>query len=255
VTTAPENPFAAADVGAVYARGRPYHHPRTLTRVLMLVGDEPVRRALDVACGTGMSTTALGGIAGTVAGVDLSPEMLRAAAPLGNGGYLLGRAERLPFRDAAFDAVTCSSGVHWFDQPRFYAELHRVLAPHAWVGLYDHYFVDMPGVGDFRAWAADLFARYPLPERNLQVGDPANEVPDGFELVATDLYEDPIEMTAQEFVDYQLTISHCVAAVERGTARSDVRAWLEASIAPLFAGERARVLRFLGSVTCLRRVP
>lgn len=249
-----DNPFAATDVGALYARGRPYHHPRSLARVRALVGTEPVERALDVACGTGMSTAALAELANAVVGLDVSTEMLGAALRAPNVGYVLGSAERMPFPDASFDAVTCSSGVHWFDQPRFFAELRRVLHPGGWVGLYDHYFMKMQGVHAFKDWVRDLFERYPLPPRNPQVGDPRAETPEGFELVGREFFEDPIAMTQDEFADYQLTVSHCVAAVERGTPRADVRAWLLESTAPLFAGVSTRTLEFMGSITCLRAV-
>jgi ubiquinone/menaquinone biosynthesis C-methylase UbiE len=261
VTTTPDNPFAAAEVGALYARGRPYHHPRSLARLRVLLAagnadaEVDVERALDVACGTGMSTVALADFAGVVAGIDISPEMMRVAPAAPNVTYMLGRAERLPFVDGAFDAVTCSSGIHWFDQERFYAELHRVVRPGGWIGLYDHYFMRMPGVAEFRAWAGELFRRYPLPPRNPQVGDPRADTPAGFELVGSELFEDPIEMTPDAFADYQLTVSHCVAAAERGTPRAEIRDWLLASTAPLFGDSSTRVVQFLGTITCLRRLP
>jgi len=253
-TPAPHNPFAARDVGVLYQRGRPYHHPRTLARVRALVGDATVGRGLDVACGTGMSTVALAGFATSVVGLDISAEMMRVAPPMENVTYMLGNAERLPLSAGAIDAVTCSSGVHWFDQEGFYTELRRVVRPGGWIGLYDHYFLGMQGVEEFQAWVGELFARYPLPPRNPQVGDPRAETPAGFELVGTDLFEDPIEMTREEFVDYQLSVSHCVAAAERGTPRSDIRAWLLASTAPLFGTSATRVLQFIGTITCLRRL-
>jgi len=251
---APENPFAAADVGVVYAHGRPYHHPRSLARIHAALGVDTVSRALDVACGTGMSSVALAEHAGTVVGLDISAEMLRAARTAPNVAYMLGSAERMPFPAATFDAVTCCSGVHWFDQHRFFAELQRVLRPDGWVGLYDHYFMKMSGVREFRDWTRELFERYPLPPRNVQVGDPRAETPAGFSHVANDFFEDPIPMTRKEFVDYQLTVSHCVAAVERGTPRAEIRAWLLASTEPLFAGVDTRTIEFLGSITCLRVV-
>jgi SAM-dependent methyltransferase len=263
VTTAPENPFAAASVGALYRRGRPYHHPRTLARVRALVAgatgsDSELGCALDVACGTGMSTTALADIVranfgGVVVGLDISPEMMRVAPPAANVTYLLGRAERLPFASEVFDAATCCSGVHWFDQARFYGELRRVLRPGGWTALYDHYFVGMDG--EFREWTRALFDRYPLPPRNHQVGDPRAEIPDGFELLGSDVFADPIELSQEQFVAYQLTVSYCVAAVERGTPRSEIREWLLASSAPFFPDDTTRVLEFMGTSTCLRRLP
>jgi len=259
VTTTPENPFAAIDVGALYQRGRPYHHPRSLARVRAVVAaagaDPEVGRALDVACGTGLSTVALAEFSRLVVGLDISPEMMRVAPPIANVTYMLGRAERLPFVDNAFDAVTCSSGVHWFDQERFFAELRRVVRPGGWIGLYDHYFMGMLGVDAFRAWARELFDRYPLPPRNPQVGDPRAETPAGFEVIGTEMFDDPIEMSADAFADYQLTVSHCVAAAERGTPRGEIRDWLLASTAPLFGDAPTRTLVFGGMITCLRPLP
>ncbi len=257
MTTTPDNPFLAGDVGALYARGRPYHHPRSLTRLRALLAgrDGEVERALDVACGTGMSTLALAEFAGTVVGLDISPEMMRVAPQAPNTSYMLGSAEQLPFSAGVFDAVTCSTAVHWFDQARFYTEIRRVVRPEGWIGLYDHYFIGMQGVDEFRAWTIELFERYPLPARGLQVGDPRAETPPGFELVGTDGFEDPIEMTPDEFADYQLTVSHCVEAVERGTPRSEIRDWLMTSTAPLYGDASTRVVQFLGMITCLRRLP
>jgi ubiquinone/menaquinone biosynthesis C-methylase UbiE len=251
----PDNPFAAAQIGEVYRRGRPYHHPRSLARIRAVVGGAPVECALDVACGTGLSTIALADHAASVVGLDLSPAMMRAAPVHPGVGYALGRAEALPFGAGCFDAVTCCSGVHWFDQERFFAELHRVMRPSAWVGLYDHYFLQMRDADAFAGWARALFARYPLPPRNPQVGDPRSVVPDGFELVASEFFDDPIEMTRESFADYQITVSHCVSAVERGTPRDAVYAWLLESMDPLFDGVTTRTVEFIGSITCLRRVP
>jgi ubiquinone/menaquinone biosynthesis C-methylase UbiE len=254
--TAPGNPFAASDAGAVYARGRPFHHPRSLARIRTLVGDEPIGYALDVACGTGMSTVALAEHAVHAIGLDASPEMLTAARRDAPVSYLLGNAERLPFPPDTVDAVTCCSGVHWFDQARFFAELHRVLRPQGWVGLYDHYFVgEMVGVPAFTQWASSMLETFPLPPRNPQVGDPSASTPAGFEKIADDFFGDDIEFTQDAFADYQLTISNFVTAAENGTPRSELRTWLLETLAPLWEGASTRTLRFLGSITALRRVP
>jgi SAM-dependent methyltransferase len=251
-----DNPFAAAGVGEHYDRGRPYHHGRTLARVIEMVGGGPMARALDVACGTGMSTVALAGYADATVGVDLSPEMLRSARHAPGAHYLLARAETLPFRATAFDAATCSSGVHWFDQTRFFAELHRVLRPGAWVGLYDHYFVgEMVGVPAFADWLREALERYPLPPRNPQVGDPRSMEPAGFEKIGDDVFADDIAMTHGELTSYQLTISNFVDAAEKGAGRTELEAWALESTAPLFAGAATRTVRFLGSVSCFRRIP
>ena len=248
------NPFAAPGVGVHYDRGRPFHHPRSVERILAIVGRDEIGRALDIACGTGMSTVALAEHASSVVGVDVSPEMLRSARRAEGVRYLLGSAERMPFVPESFGAVTCCSGVHWFDQHAFFAELYRVLRPGAWVGLYDHYFIgEMVGVPAFADWLRDSLERYPLPPRNPQVGDPRSLQPEGFFKIGDELFADDIEMTHAELTDYQLTISNFVDAAERGVGREELEAWALATTAPLFAGVPTRTVRFLGSITCFRR--
>ena len=249
------NPFAAPGVGSLYERGRPFHHPRSLARIQTIVGDAPMERALDLACGTGMSTVALSDLSAFVVGVDASPEMLRVARGAPGLTYLLAHAERLPLPDASFDAATCCSGVHWFEQERFFAELRRVLRPGAWVGLYDHYFMgEMVGVPEFAEWTRVALERYPLPPRNPQVGDPHSASPAGFEAVDDEFFVDDIALTHEQFCDYQLTISTFVAAAVRGTPRSELRDWLLESTESLFDGVDTRDVRFLGSITCSRRI-
>lgn len=249
-----DNPFAAAGVGGFYDNGRPFHHPRSLARLLEMVGNPEIGCALDVACGTGMSTVALAAHAPTVVGVDVSPEMLGSARRAPGAHYLLGSAEALPFSNASYDAATCCSGVHWFDQGRFFAELRRVLRPGAWVGLYDHYFTgEMPGVPEFGAWLREALARYPLPARNPMVGDPRAVTPEGFERIGDDMFGDDIELTHEQLTDYQLTISNFVDAIEQGTTREELRQWALESTAPLFEGAAKRTVTFVGWVTCLRR--
>jgi ubiquinone/menaquinone biosynthesis C-methylase UbiE len=224
-----------------------------LAHVRAIVGDAPVGRGLDVACGTGMSSVALAQFADQVVGIDASPAMLHAARRAANVAYVQAGAESLPFPDARFDAVTCCSGVHWFDQARFFAELRRVLQPDGWVGLYDHYYLgEMVDVPEFKEWTRAALAEFPLPERSHMVGDPRAETPAGFTKVGDEFFADDIELSHEAFADYQVTISNFVAATEPGTPRAQVRDWLLATTAPFYDGVASRTVRFLGSVTCLR---
>ena len=146
-----------------------------------------VERALDVACGTGMSTIALAEFADVVVGARrLAGDDARSRRTARERHVRARRsAETLPFADGAFDAVTCSSGVHWFDQERFFAELARVVRPGGWVGAVRPLLHrrDAATSPEFpRVEPAALFARYPLPPRNPQVGDPRRQTPAGFEL-------------------------------------------------------------------------
>ena len=71
---------------------------------------QPGQRVLDLAAGTATSSAALAKSGATVVGCDFSLGMLRQG--LGKGVDLVaGDALRLPFADAAFDAVTISFGL------------------------------------------------------------------------------------------------------------------------------------------------
>jgi ubiquinone/menaquinone biosynthesis C-methylase UbiE len=116
----------------------PFHAPvvAAVAQVALTALPDPAA-VLDVGCGTGALLRILAGRlpAGVeLAGVDPAPAMLEVgrAALAGHPRVWLARAvaERLPFRDAAFDLVVATvSFAHWADQPAGLAEIARVLRP------------------------------------------------------------------------------------------------------------------------------
>lgn len=105
-------------------------------RVVRATGLRPGDAALDLACGTGSLTRALAGAvrpAGSVVGVDFSPEMLRAAKerPSTNVEYRLGDATDLAgVPSGRFDAATIAYGARNIpDLDGLFAEMNRALRP------------------------------------------------------------------------------------------------------------------------------
>lgn len=250
----PSNPFSAAIAAELYHRGRPYHHGRALERIREIVGAGRPTRALDVACGTGLSTLALSGLAEAVIGIDTVPEMLTLAPRRPGIEYQLAPAEQLPFAGASFDALTVSSGLHWFDQPAFYREARRVLRPGAWIAIYDHYFMgEILGQTAFSDWFERQYLQhFPTPPRGAKF-DPGGELLRGFVHLGDDNYEDPISMTQEGLVNYLMTQSNCIAALE--TRRVDVeglRRQLVGETQQFFpTAATSAVLRFYGKINCL----
>jgi demethylmenaquinone methyltransferase/2-methoxy-6-polyprenyl-1,4-benzoquinol methylase len=97
-------------------------------------GLTPGGSALDVACGSGKLTAALGTIAGDggrVVGLDFSPQML-AVARRDHAGleFIEGDALNLPFDDGTFDASTNAFGLRNLADPvKGLREMLRVVKP------------------------------------------------------------------------------------------------------------------------------
>ncbi|MFO0782355.1 MAG: bifunctional demethylmenaquinone methyltransferase/2-methoxy-6-polyprenyl-1,4-benzoquinol methylase UbiE [Phycisphaerales bacterium] len=96
----------------------------------------PTTRVLDVACGTGDLTLAFAAAgAGTVTGVDFTPQMLdiarhKAGAPTQRISFEEGDAMRLRFADRSMDVVSIAFGIRNVTEPQqALREFARVLAP------------------------------------------------------------------------------------------------------------------------------
>jgi ubiquinone/menaquinone biosynthesis C-methylase UbiE len=116
----------------------------------------PGHRVLDVATGGGHTAGALSGRCGRVVASDLTPRMLREAAKLAdetgrrNIVYAAADAEALPFRDAAFDRVTCRIAPHHFPDVRAaVAEMARVTGPGGRIGIIDSVVPGEPSLDAF----------------------------------------------------------------------------------------------------------
>lgn len=88
-------------------------------------------RVADIACGTGILADRIARELhpDVIYGVDMSDGMLKEArARSSQVQWVKGPAEKLPFGDAALDAVVTTSAFHFFNQPAALREFHRVLA-------------------------------------------------------------------------------------------------------------------------------
>ncbi|MFY4720325.1 class I SAM-dependent methyltransferase [Streptomyces sp. LaBMicrA B280] len=94
----------------------------------------PGESVLDLACGTGFAAraaAALVGPTGRVRGADIDAGMIRVARARGPEiDFTAAPADRLPYPDAAFDAVVCQQGAQFFpDLTATLTEAARVTRP------------------------------------------------------------------------------------------------------------------------------
>jgi ubiquinone/menaquinone biosynthesis C-methylase UbiE len=236
------NFFAFKSAAERYERGRPFFHPFVINRFRELFPfGERIARALDVGCGTGLSTVALTEIARRIVGVDASPMMLTRAVADARIAYAVAVAEHLPFGESEFDLLTLSQVCHWLDRERFFSEARRVLRPDAWLLVYDAYFSREPAENpDFQAWHRTVYLqRYPSPARSWFALTDAEAEAVGFRLHRAERLSHTIAFTLEGLVDYLLSQSNIIAAVEDGTEElGAVRGWLNAGLRPFFAAQR-----------------
>jgi SAM-dependent methyltransferase len=112
---------------AGYAQARPTY-PSALFDWL---GMRSPRRELawDAGCGNGQASVALAAQFQRVVATDPSATQIAAALPHERVTYAVEAAEACSLPDGSVDLVTVAQALHWFDQPRFHAQVARVLRP------------------------------------------------------------------------------------------------------------------------------
>jgi len=94
------------------------------------------KRVLDFGCGSGHYAVPIAAFAGSVTGIDISPEAIKlskeAAAAAGvsdKTDFQVMDAENLTFPPGSFDVVTVTGVLHHMDLDAALTQIHRVLVP------------------------------------------------------------------------------------------------------------------------------
>lgn len=118
-----------------YAAFRPSLHAPILQKCLG--EDRHFDKGLDVGCGTGRSTIALGNYCNSVVGIDPSTAMLEKASPHPKITYIHGVLEEAHLDTDAFDIITFAGVLFYCKSPKLYQEVVRLGRPGALIIAYD----------------------------------------------------------------------------------------------------------------------
>ncbi|HWF45064.1 MAG TPA: class I SAM-dependent methyltransferase [Candidatus Kapabacteria bacterium] len=238
-----------------YAKGRPYFHPSVIFQVAEYLRDAiPFERAIDIGCGTGLSTVALKQIASDVCGIDISPEMLRHAPPNDALTFLVASGEAIPFEDESFDLISLSQSFHWLDRSRFFAEARRVLRPGGWIVIYDNYFSALMQENEnFQPWFAEYLKRFPTPPRPKVQFTEEDARSEGFNFQDKAMHEEWPEFTRDSLIAYLFSQSNISAAIERGDSIDEIRNWMEIELSQFLPAQNIAHIAFGSPIWYLQK--
>lgn len=249
------NPFVALETARAYAQGRPYFHPLVIEQVKeKLALRDPLELAVDVACGTGLSSLALLAVANRVIATDSSQEMLSQAPEDERVSYRLAPAESLPLADSSVELITVSSAFHWFQRGAFLREARRVLHARGWLIIYENFFEGRQHPNPaFVRWLESYYKAHPAPARDRAPFTDEDAQKAGFDVFERVTYENTWSFGLHGFVAYLLSQSNAVAAVERGQYSSEeLTLRLTEQLEPFFRSGEETFL-FAGFIWLLRR--
>lgn len=123
--------------------------------------------AWDCGTGSGQAAVALGRHFDMVIATDPSASQVRHARTAAGVRYAVMTAERSALASASVSLVTVAQALHWFDLPRFYPEVDRVLVPEGVLAVWSYGLLEIePAIDELvRHFYADTVGAYWPPER------------------------------------------------------------------------------------------
>jgi SAM-dependent methyltransferase len=214
-----------------YAKYRP-GYPASLFEYLS--GLAPSReRAWDCATGNGQAAIALTRWFGHVDATDASAEQIRNAEKHSKVSYSVAPAEASGFADKRFDLVTSATAAHWFDLPKFFAEVKRVLKPGGTIAIWTYGGTepdtDSKLAEIYRRYSKEIVGPHSAPELK-RVWDGYKTIDFPFPEVQAPQFTMRIEWNLEQTLGYLLTWSATQKYIEntgkdpRDEIRSDLAA-------------------------------
>jgi SAM-dependent methyltransferase len=147
-------------VAKSYAESRPGYPAALFDWLASIVAHHDV--AWDAATGSGQAAIGLAGHFRHVIGTDTSEEQILHARPHPRVAYQVGPAEQSGLADRSVDLVVAASALHWFDLPRFYAEVVRVTRSGGVVAAWTYHVahVEPPFEAALRPFYRDVVGPY-----------------------------------------------------------------------------------------------
>ncbi len=134
-----------------YAAFRPSYPSELIERIVGLAPGRDL--AWDCATGNGQAAAQLASHFTRVLATDASASQLSAAKAHPRVAYRIAAEDDSGAQDGSIDLVTVAQALHWFDLPRFYDEVRRVLKPGGVIAAWCYGPVEVdPGIDAVMRW-------------------------------------------------------------------------------------------------------
>ncbi|HUN94268.1 MAG TPA: class I SAM-dependent methyltransferase [Burkholderiaceae bacterium] len=196
--------------------------------------------AWDCGAGSGQASAGLAGHFERVVATDISAAQLAQAPRLSAVEYRVAAAEASGLESDAVDLVTVAQALHWFDLPRFYAEVRRVLRPDGALAAWSYGVLrlDDPACdATLQTYYHDVVGPYwPAERRHVETG--YRDLPFPFDRLAAPPFAMSVEWTLDDLVGYARTWS--ATARYRDQCGTDPVPALAASLAGAWGAPQSR---------------
>lgn len=191
---------------AEYARYRP-RYPDTLFEFFAACCEHR-RLAWDCATGNGQAAVSLGRHFDAVIATDASATQIDSALEAPSVVYRVAPAEASGITQRSVDLVTVGQALHWFDLPRFFAEVRRVLVDGGVLAVWSYALCEVDAECDALVLELydDITGDYWPPERRLVEDGYADIVIPG-EALQTPSFEMRLDWQAHDMLGYLRTWS------------------------------------------------
>jgi len=184
-----------------YARARPTYPDALFAHLASLV--EPRRLAWDCATGNGQAARGLTPWFERVIATDTSAAQIAQAPPHPQITYAVAPAEASGLEPSSVDLATVAAAVHWFDPPRFHAEVRRVVRPGGVLAVWSYHVahLDPPFEEVLGPFCRDVVRPY-FDDGAKLVDERYETLPMPGEPIAAPAFHVEVEWTCGQIVDF-----------------------------------------------------
>lgn len=165
--------------------------------------------AWDCATGSGQAALALADHFDHVIATDASAAQIGVAQPHPRVEYRVVPAEQTDLGDCSADLVTVAQALHWFDLPRFHAEVRRVLKPRGVIAEWAYGLTEIDG-GPIDQQVKNFYSAVVgpyWPANRLHIERGYSDLPFPFECIDAPGFAMRVEWTLAQFAGYLRTWS------------------------------------------------